>query len=246
MKMLTLLSIAVLTAMFITSCNKEEVGTDKSRIEIVVRAKTPVLKNAATQPMVIETFKINIDEIEFELADEWEDMVPDGIVKLHELDGPFLIDLVSPNAITGLSLGNVLVPRAQYEVVEFDLDSTKVTTIPEMLHRSIFVSGTLNGIPFQFWTNYDASFEIYLQDQNRLNLTGAEAIVFIEFNMGLIFQSFISRGLANAVDGNRNGIIEIGHNDTDGNRRFVEGMIDAIVESVEVDDDDDDDDDDDG
>ncbi len=123
MKKFFALSVIALVLVAFASCQKDE-DDGKSKVQLVVKSSTtlptPVpTKNALNQGIVIEKFLVNIDEIEFDVTDEWEEKLNDSIIEAQELQGPYLINLMSADALNGLSLGSTLIPNAAYEEVEF-------------------------------------------------------------------------------------------------------------------------------
>jgi hypothetical protein len=84
--------------------------------------------------------------------------------------GPFLVDLMSPEAFDGINLGNVFIPNAVYEEIEVDIDISKDQSVPEIYNKSVYITGTIDETPFVFWYDDDFDFEIDLTTANILNL----------------------------------------------------------------------------
>lgn len=246
MKRITVLSIAALTALTFVSCEDDNNDAGKSKVQLVVKANTTpsvaknTMKNSLANAIAIESFWVNIDEIEFDLTDEWEDKLNDSIVEAQELKGPFLVNLMSPEALNGFSLGTAIIPDAVYEEVEFEFDRCLDVNNKEMNNRSMYITGKINSTPFILWYNDEVEFEISLANNTAFSLNGDNVRLFIDFNITQITSSLNNLNLSSAVDGNNNGIIEIGPNDLDGNNKLAEKIIEALEESVELDDSDED------
>ena len=239
MKRIFALSIVALVLVAFSSCKKDEDAV-KGNLQLVVKSSTTLpalspMKKAMTQGIVIEKFMVNIDEIEFDVTDEWEDMLNDSIIESQELQGPFLINLMSTDALNGLSLGSTLIPEAAYEEVEFKFDRCLDNTNQEMYNRSVYITGTINGTPFKLWYKDEVEFEISLANNANFTLNGQSLKLYIDFNITQIINNLTSFNLSSATDGNNNGIIEIGQDDTDGNNDLSEKIIEALRDSIELD-----------
>jgi hypothetical protein len=207
----------------------------------------------------LDKFLINIKNIDIELDDECnddcnddcndpddedkggddcDDILDDEI----EIAGPFLIDLLSPKAADGLPVASMDLPNAAYDEIEFELDRYKSDNPKEVHDRSIYISGTLDGKPMEMWYTGDYDFKVEFPDTtDHLNLTGDDLKLYLDFHINNMLSSLNKADLSSATDGNKNGIIEIGSDDTDGNRGLAHHIIKAILESCDLDDQHDDD-----
>jgi hypothetical protein len=103
-----------------------------------------------------------------------------------------------------------------------------------MFNKSIEITGTINGTPFVFWHTIDEDFEIDYEDTNQ-NLVINNNSFDLVFNFDLN-QVLSSVDLSTAVDGDGDGLIEIGPNDTDGNRALANQIANSIEDSCDLDD----------
>ncbi|MBN1989756.1 MAG: hypothetical protein JW783_10200 [Bacteroidales bacterium] len=239
MKRFALLPLAALA---FTSC--EDVSTEDvfTEVQLVVKssAELPTVaspaKSTVAEGIVIENFWVNISEVEFDFTDEWEDKLNDSIIAAQELQGPFLVNLMSQEALSGLSLGTTLIPNAAYEEVEFEFDRCLDASKQSMYNRSIYITGTIANTPFVLWYNNEVEFEISLPNRSSFALTGETMKLYIDFNIAQIVSSLTTMNFSLATDGNGDGVIEIGPNDADGNGDLASRIIEALEESVELDD----------
>ena len=135
----------------------------------------------------LETFLINIEDIEFKLDDDLgnDDVIKDdcnddcnddcedgkGIVDEDdndgdefEIKGPILINLLSNEIGHGLVVATSELPNGVYEEVEIELD--KYTKDPEnkIYNHTILIEGQIDGKKLEIWYNGDYDFEIDFPD----------------------------------------------------------------------------------
>jgi len=248
MKKLLILLVLILGSTFFYSCKKDDVADpNKSKVQLIIKSNqtVPVKAPIATKSfsylvsnLTLESFKVNISQIEFGIDEEAEGMsedVLDSLVDSQELNGPYLVDLLSQNALDGFSIGSTLIPNATYEEIEFKIEPCVDYTKIDEYNKSVYITGTLNGLPLKFWTTEEFEFEIAFPDSSNFTLTGDNFKVYLDFNMGLIINSFNQFDFSTVQDGNNNGTYEIGPNDTDGNTELAHYIADAMEDSVELD-----------
>ena len=235
-KVLLIISLAV----FLSSCNKDD---NKSQTTIKFEANYSTAKstsvkssNAVGVDVIIESFKINIEEIEIEFDDDDPLFATDSCVTDIELEGPFEIDLVKDgNALETTITNNVELPLAAYEEIEFEFSESE-NSISDMYGKSILIKGTIDGTPFIFWT--DEEFEVEIEFEELVNLDEArQAVLTVSFDLTSLFNSALGGiDITSATDGNENGIIEIYPDDPDGNSDLADLIwekIEYIIEAFE-------------
>lgn len=270
--------LVVLIAGFAFSCKKND--SSQSKVLILVKssfAEASLAKSeltgtsaisksgtAGASAISVETFLINIKNIDIELDKEYDDghddmdddnNNPDGdkddlydddkggddciddVDDNIEIAGPFLIDLLSPEAIDGFPIASMDLPNSAYDEIEFKLDRYRLDD-PEVMHnRSIFIEGELDGKPMRMWYTGDYDFEIdFPESKDHLILTGDDLKIYLDFHINNMLTSLNKVDFSSAADRNGNGIIEIGSDDTDGNSGLAHHIIDAILESCDLDD----------
>ncbi len=237
MKTLKQLALFVAVMMLSISCEKEN-NDDGSKVHLLIKRSISNLKSTTVIPLDILTlnsFKVNISEIEFDLTDESEEMLSDSIIESQELNGPFLLDLMDEGAVGGLLLGTTIIPNAKYEEVEFDFEPSKDQPNTEMYGNSIIIKGTFKNKQFIIKTDKEMEMEIEFPNQTNMNLTGQDLSLFIEINIAKVMTTISNINFDIAKDGNTNGIIEITSDNTDGNKHLLDAIVKSIEESIEID-----------
>ncbi|MDI9256900.1 hypothetical protein [Flavobacterium sedimenticola] len=242
MKNLKMILALIAVVGFMASCSNDD-SSAANQMKIKARAMyNPAAANrnaegvALNSNVVLSSFKINLKEIEFEFAEGSDDDSmnddDDGFFNgddEFELNGPFELDILNQNA----TVTTVTIPNGTYEEVEFELHRSTNANSP-MFNKSIEVTGTINGTPFVFWHNVDEDFEIDYEDTNQ-NLVVNNNSYDIVFNFDLN-QVLSLVDLSTAVDGDGDGLIEIGPDDTDGNQALANQIANSIEDSCELDD----------
>ena len=239
-KLKSLLGIIALL-IIMASCSSDS-SSNGNNLNIVARATYSPAANKSTlnSDVVLSTFKINIRVIEFEWAegsdddddDSDGDTDDDGYYdsdEEFELYGPFELDLLNQNT----PVTTVTIPNGTYEEVEFKLHKS-TNSASSMFNKSIEITGTINGTPFIFWHTIDEDFEIDYEDNNQ-NLVISNNSYDLVFNFDLN-QVLSLVDLSGAVDGDGDGLIEIGPNDTDGNQALANQIANSIEDSCDLDD----------
>jgi len=238
--------VAVMGISFLMSCNNDEVATNQENAVIKLSAvynNTSVTQRTANE-IVINSFLLNIEEIALE-ADEAEG-VEGPFVSDIELEGPFVVDLIKDSSGIEQTLAEVDLPEGNYEEIEFSINESEDSE-SEIFEKSIFISGTINGTPFEFWHKEDLDFEIEFEN-GMLTLEEASAtLINLQFDLNNLL-SLVDLNLA--TDGNQDGLIQINPTDEDGNNDLsdsimdaIDDVIDAFEDSFDEDDNDEDDDD---
>ena len=220
----------------LTSCEKEDGikdGNTALKFKGVYNSGIQT-KSSALNEVAIETFTINIGEIEFEFDDDNNN---NGLTYSEiTLKGPFELDLVKDGQGQVVTLINGLnLPETGYDEIEFEFDKNE-NPISAMYKKSVLIKGTINGTPFIFFT--DEEFEMEIEFEEPVDLSEVEsAIIMVSFDVQALFDP--AQGgidISNAKDGNGNGIIEIYEDDPDGNEDLaekVENRLEDIIEAFE-------------
>lgn len=236
---LKLLSI-LLAALVLFACNDDD-NIKGSKVNVLIKGKENITTVKSTSVVELEKFLVNISEIEFDVdeLDGASEDVLDSIVDAQELNGPFLVDLVSADALKGLSLGTSLIPNAVYEEVEFEFEECTDSNNEEMFGYSVLVKGTADGTPFIIQSNKEWEMEIEFPDNSDIIADGKSLELYIEINITNIINQIKLIDFSTASDNNQNGIIEINPDNVDGNAELANIIVKALSESIELDDDDD-------
>jgi hypothetical protein len=243
MKAKSLFTVGAL-ALGLIACG-DDAENPNSNVSIIAKASVggTTTSNSGARMLsgvVLEEFKINIHEIEFEYEepemetdaeeDAWENVYED--VKLK---GPFEVNLLSESgAALDQLLTSTSIPNGNFEEIEFKLHKNEDAG-SAMYGKSVYASGTINGTPFIFWHDTDEEFEIDFEDVNKnIALRGQSLDVIINFNLSLLFDSVNGIDISSATDGNGDGVIEISPEDEDGNQELADILKDAIEDATDL------------
>lgn len=221
--------VVVMGATFFFACNNDEVGTNQDNAVIKLSA---VYSNSAAQrtanDIVIDSFVLNVEEIELEVADEAETEGP--FVSDVELQGPFVVDLIEGNNGIEQELAGANLPDGNYEEIEFEINKNKDDS-SEMYEKSFVVSGTINGVPFKFWHEDDLEIEMEFEDGLVTLQEGTSTLINLQFDLNNLFTLV---DLSTASDQNENGVIEINPLDDDGNKQLADNLMNAIDDVIDA------------
>lgn len=245
--------IGIFVLLFLASCSNDSSSSQNTMRIVAKAAYTNAAGKSANgvamnSTVVLTSFKINLKEIEFKLAesegddgngnddgdhhggngDDNHDGMYNGDDEIG-LNGPWELDLLNQTApVTTVTIAN-----GTYEEVEFKLSKSLVATSP-LFNKTVEVRGTINGTPFVFWHNFEQKFEVDYHDAAQ-NLVVSNSSFDLVLNIDLD-QVMSQVDLSNAVDGNGNGVIEIGPDDTDGNNALATQLNDHIAHACEMED----------
>lgn len=253
-KIIVSFGLLIMLILFLSACQKEN---DLANVKVSIRtiqsqkkvASSGILsssekKSSVSASFVLDKFLINIKEIEFEFERPYPGFIGppncecehDGECEI-EFEGPFLVDIASPEALSGLLLGNFPLPSAIYEEIKLDIAPSRGRNNNDLIAgRSIYISGTFNELPIELWTNSKAELEIEFPKRKAIDLTQHNASMWININLDKIISNLEEMDFSSAVDGNGNGIIEIGHDDPDGNNVLATKLFNSFKGSFELDD----------
>lgn len=221
-----------------TSCSNDSGSTGNMTISAKATYINPSSKT--TTGVVLNSFKINIREIEFNLAalagksggaDDngpgWDDNGSFDSSDEASLLGPWELDLLNQST----PITTVTVPNGTYSEVEFKLSPSIIATSP-IFGKTVEITGTINGVPFVYWNNFDQKYEIHYQDasQNLVVSSGSYDLVF-NYDLNQVVDAI---DLSSAVDGDGDGVIEIGPTDTDGNNALALAFHDHMHDGTEM------------
>lgn len=238
--------VAMMGVSFLMSCDNDNVASNQ---ENAVFKFSAVYNNTTTaqrtaNDIVINSFILNIEEIELE-ADEAEG-VEGPFVSDIELQGPFVVDLIEGNSGIDQVLAEANLPEGNYEEIEFTINENNDSS-SSIYTKSFVITGTINGVPFEFWHDEDLDFEIEFENGMITLQEGTATLINLQFDLNNLFTLV---DISGATDGNEDGIIQINPLDEDGNTDLADNIMDAIddvadafEDSFDEDDDEDEDED---
>lgn len=226
-------------ATFVLSLSTISCSNDDSQGGVAIKARASFTNPSAgkmASALTLNSFVVNLKEIEFELdeshVDDSNDSSDDnGFFDCNDdvkLKGPFKLDLLNLTA----PLAFVDIPNGKYEEVEFKMDKNEVAS-DEMFGKSILMKGTIAGKPFIFWHNNEEEIEVDFEDLNQdVVVTDGTITVNINFDLNKALSTI---DFSTAKDGDNDGVIEIGPNDTDGNQSLANLIKDKIEDATDLD-----------
>ncbi|MDH5609014.1 MAG: hypothetical protein OEY56_06005, partial [Cyclobacteriaceae bacterium] len=132
------------------------------------------------------------------------------------------------------SIGSAVIPNGTYQELRFKFHKDRTVDVAHPLYdRSIFVKGTIDGVPFEMW--HDTSENLDLR-KNAGGVTVNDNVVDLVVNF-TIDQFLTSRyiiDLSLAKDGDLDGLIEINPNDEDGNKDIADTLKENIKEAADL------------
>ncbi|HCW06691.1 MAG TPA: hypothetical protein DGG95_04915 [Cytophagales bacterium] len=196
----------------------------------------------STSGITFTDVKVNVRDIKFDFDKEdkhfrEEEFKKDSAYSSDndpKLKGPFIVDLMNAGSFVDQVVTTLNLPNATYERVRFKLVPDSASG--DMLGKSILVTGKIDTIPFVFWHKRDANFGAHFYDSSTatdstsVNTTGSTLNLAIHFELDKIF-SALNGGvdLTKAVDGNKDGVITIDPNNTDGNKWIADQIMMLLV-----------------
>ena len=234
MKTVVILS---LLAIF-SSCSKDD-DEVKNKTAIKFQATYPTsksadLKSTLVDGIALESFKINISEIEIEFDENDPMFATDSIATDYELKGPFEIDLMKDGKTLGETIvKNVNLPLAAYDEIEFEFDKNN-NKGSEMYGKSVIITGSIDGKPFTFWSDEEMELEIEFDELVTLE-DASSALLTVSFDLNALFNPALGGiDITSAKDGNEDGKIEINPRDPDGNKELAKRIYKKLEQIIEA------------
>ena len=206
----------------LSSCSKDkDDAKNKTGIKFQSTWSAPKsgdLKSTLADRVALESFKINIAEIEIEFDDDDPLFYDDHhYATEYEFKGPFEIELIRDgNPFEVIILNDVELPAAAYDEIEFEFDKNKNPNSP-MYGKTMIIKGHIDGIPFIFWSDKEIEMEIEFDELVYVN-DAHNALLTVSFDLGALLNPALGGlDITSAKDRNGDGLIEIYKNDPDGN-----------------------------
>lgn len=208
--------VIILLFAIIMACSDDgNSGENQMKVFAKSTYENPTTKNA---DIVLTDFRINVNEVtlKYKVIDDGEDDNKNGNngngYEEITVGGSWELDLL--NQTTAITTINV--PNGTYKKAEIQLNKSQVASSP-IFNKTIEIKGTIDDVPFIFWHDFDQKLQLNYHNNPILIANNSFDLVF-SFDLDLLVARL---DLDDAVDGNGNGIIEIGPNDTDGNNALA-------------------------
>lgn len=223
-------AIAMILPIAFVGCNNDDdplKGIDSEKVAVQFRAtdgtKTKSAFEGETRGLIFDdlitvtSFKINVEEIEFDFDDDdkWAHKFG-GTYSYNndiKLRGPFEVDLISKGELQVKTLlSGLKLPKAKFDEIEFEMKKSKNKS-SSLYNQSILIEGKILGKPFVFASNKEFDFEIEFKKDF---IPGESLGVTVDFHVNQLFYKAISGiDFTKAIDINFNGVIEIYYNEDD-------------------------------
>jgi len=226
--------MACLLILLVMSCSKDSVNG--SGINLSFSAINPINTNSTVSTrntnanVVFTDFKISIRDVVFKNDDDSNSSLDTDEIQFR---GPYQIDLLNGSDALSQTIGNAFVPDGRYKELRFKFHKDEDLPVTNALFdRSLYIEGTIDGIPFIFWHDTSENFDVgratgVLVQDGVVNLT-------VQFDISQFLNSLNQIDLSQATDDNNNGIIEIFPNDEDGNQDIAQNLKENIKRSADL------------
>lgn len=210
-----------------SSCSKDE---ESGSVTITFTGVNQTLKSAksvAAFDVKITDFKLSFRDVEFK-KDE-SDLDTNEV----QFRGPYDVDLMSETGALSQTIGTVDIPDGTYKIVRFKLhkDSDRAETDP-LYDRSLYLKGTIDGTPFEFW--HDASENFDIENTGGIVVAENNVEISVQFTIDQFLNTLHTIDLSAAVDEDKNGLIEINPDNDDGNGDIADKLKDNIKEAADL------------
>jgi len=228
-KLFWLASLAVV--FIIQSCSNDPSITGSVNLSMKATGSTTINTGGRLAGTIeITDFKISIRDVSFKNDDDANPQFDTLDVRFR---GPYQLDLLNGGDALSQTIGNAVIPNGSYKEIRFKFHKDEdLPSSDNLFDRSLFVAGTIDGVPFELSHDTSENFDVgrttgVIVQDNTINLT-------VEFSIDQFLSSLNPVDLATAVDGNQDGLIEIGTNDPDGNNDLADLIKDNIKEAADL------------
>lgn len=211
---------------FLFSCNKDEdtVGT----INLSFKSSKQAKKSTLESTVQITDFRLSIRDVYFKLDDDSEADASD----IH-FSGPYEIDLLDSSDALTQTIGSIEVEDGTYKTIRFKLHKTRdVDAASPLYDRSVFVAGTIDGVPFEFWHDTSENFDI--ENSSGFVVSGNTIDVVVNFSIDAFLNSVHTIDFSTAQDNDNDGLIEINPDDDDDNGTIADQFKENIKMAADL------------
>jgi len=219
--------VASLLILTISSCQKED---ENGSVMLIFEGVNQTLKstqNELAAEVNITDFKLSIRDVEFKK--DRSDLDSNQV----EIRGPFDVDLMSETDALSQTIGTFDVPDGTYKVLRFKLHKSRDRSQSDPLYdRSLYLKGTIDGVPFEFWHDTSENFDI--ENSGGIVVSGNTADLTVQFVIDQFLNSLHVIDLSQATDENQNNLIEINPDDDDSNGATADKLKENIKEAADL------------
>jgi hypothetical protein len=220
------ISIFLAAIMLLSSCDK-----DSWNVKLAFKGEKgtmgAVLKSSAEVNLEITDFRLSVRDVEFKMDES--DLDSNEV----QFRGPYDIDLMSPTDAVSQTIGNIEIPDGTYKVLRFKLHKSENRPVNDVLYkRSVFIKGTINGAPFEFWHDTSENFDI--ENPDGIVVSNNQVNVIVRFNIDQFLNSLHTIDLSTASDSDEDSLIEINPDNDDNNGDIAEKLKENIKMSADL------------
>ncbi len=225
MKKVLTIFVAVL---LVTACSSDDEGN--GGINLTVKGVNQTLKLSEATNVVdvkITDFRLSFRDVEFKLDES------DLTGTEFEFRGPYDVDLMSETEALSQSIGSVKLPDGTYKVLRFKLHKSTDREASDVLYdRSMYMQGTIDGTPFEFWHDTSENFDI--ENPGGIVISRSVVNVTVQYTMDQFLNAMHTIDLSQARDEDEDGLIKINPDDDDGNGNIADNMKDNIKMAADL------------
>ena len=214
--------------LLLSACSKDE---SEGAIRLRLQAVNPPAASAKSAANAVFTdFRISIRDVVFKNDDD-----PNSSLDTDEIQfrGPYQIDLLNEGDALTQTIGTAVVPDGMYKELRFKFHKDEDLPASDALFdRSIFIAGTVDGKPFEFW--HDTSENLDVGRSTGVAVIDGVVTFTVQFDLTQFLSSLNTIDLSTAADGNGDGLIEIHPNDSDGNQEIAQALKENIKATADI------------
>ncbi|MBS2209841.1 hypothetical protein KEM09_00390 [Carboxylicivirga mesophila] len=222
------ISCLLFAAIFVfSSCSKDEESGSVTLSLTGINQTLKSAENSLVADVKITDFKLSFRDVEFKLDES------DLNATEVQFRGPYDVDLMNETDALSQTIGTIDIPDGTYKVLRFKLhkDMDRLETDP-LYDRSLFMKGTIDGTPFEFW--HDTSENFDFEYTGGIVVAGNNVEINVKFVIDQFLNSLYTIDLSKAVDLDEDGLIEINPDNEDGNSDMADKLKENIKEAADL------------
>jgi hypothetical protein len=194
-------------------------------------SKSTISQKTNSAVVVFTDFKISIRDVLFKNDDDETSSLDTDEIQFR---GPFQIDLLNGSGgALSQTIGTAFVPDGRYKELRFKFHKDEdLPTTDNLFDRSIYIEGTIDGVPFVFW--HDTSENLDVGRSTGILVQDGVVDFTVQFDISQFLGSLNQIDLSLATDNNNDGLIEIFPNDQDGNQGIAADLKENIKMAADL------------
>jgi len=238
--------IAIISLSFMGACNYGDnaLPERESRVTLYATAQSPGVDAASTVRIgqfIISNFQVGTQEVDMSFASSTEFGIGSNInnanIRSNEdaelstaASQPQTNVLISSGSHRTAVIGEGNTPNGNYTEITFKLYQNKSASSGSFARdKSLYILGTFSGRPVRLWLTNEENIRATANTPNGYEIA-SNSDLLLRFNLEKLMENI---NLADAKDGNRDGFIDIGPNNVDGNEDLFFYLRSNVSEAVE-------------